>query len=104
MRVVTINTSTSGTWYIPLDYYKTPFNVGIMVVPISGTPAPTISHSLEDFVDVNTSTPQYWINHATLVSVLTTADGNYAYPVRVLRVQQAGAGDSRICIIQAGLA
>lgn len=103
MRVVTINTSASGTWYVPLDYHRAPFNVGIMVVPISGSPAPTISHSLEDFQNVQVSTPQYWLNHATLVSVAVTADGNYAFPVRVLRVRQEGAGDAKICIIQAGL-
>lgn len=102
MRVVTLDSTASVTRYVPLSYSSTPFNVGIMAVVVSGTPTITVSHTLEDFNNVAVSTPSYWINHATLVAVASIADGNYAFPVRCLRVTQNGAGKSKVCIIQAG--
>lgn len=107
MRTVIVSTSASGIYSgngavgIPLDHYRTPFNIGIGVVPVSGTPSITVQHTFSDPFDA--STTAYWFDHAALTGVATTVDGNYAFPVAAVRVVQTGAGDAKVFIIQAGL-
>lgn len=108
MRPVIVSTSASGTYAgafggiaIPLDLHRAPFNVGIAVYPTSGTPSITIQHTFSD--PFSTTDTLYWANHSSLVSVSATTDGNYAFPVRGLRVLQTGAGNAQVVIVQAGL-
>jgi hypothetical protein len=84
-----------------MDHYQTPFNAGIGVV-VSGTVNYTIQHTFDDVLD-EAVTPA-WFNHPTLASQTAAADGNYAFPVRAVRVfVNSGSGTATATVIQAGM-
>ena len=103
MRLVTVHVSTTGTRVIPLDVHLGE-GVAIGVVPLSGTPSPTIQHSFQNPLEAGwTEAGSYWFNHATLVSVATTADGYYSQIPHALRVVNTTPGDFIVYIQQNGL-
>lgn len=84
-----------------LDHYQNPFHVGIGVV-VTGTVTYTIQHTFDDVLTSGV-TPT-WFNHPTLLSQTVSADGNYAFPVRAVRVNvSAGTGTATATVIQAGM-
>lgn len=103
MRLVTVNVSTTGTRVIPLDVHLGD-GVAIGIVPVSGSPNPTIQHSFQNPLTNDwTEAGSYWFNHATLVSVSATSDGYYAYAVHALRIVNDAPGDFVVFIQQNGL-
>jgi hypothetical protein len=101
MRPVTISVTGVATSSIaPLDRLISPFNIGLGAV-VSGTVTYTIQHTFDDIYD-STVTPT-WFPHATLVNLTANADGNYAFPVRAIRINNtAGTGTTTLTILQAG--
>jgi hypothetical protein len=96
--VTTTGISTSST--AVMDHYQSPFNVGMGVV-VTAPATYTIQHTFDDVL--NASVTPTWFNHPTL-SGSSSADGNYAFPVRGIRINQtAGAGSVALTIIQAGM-
>ena len=90
-------TGTGTTAWIPLDYKQSPFNVGFGVV-VTGTVTYDIEHTFEDVFSVTSPTA---FKHATLVSQTANKDGNYAFPVRAIRVNNtAGTGSTTLTILQ----
>jgi len=84
MRPQVIQLSSSGpSAWIPVDYKQAPFNVGFGVV-VTGTATYSIEHTFDDVFD-STVTPTAFPN-AIVVGKTTNADGNYAYPVRAIRL------------------
>lgn len=84
MRPQVIQLSSSGpSAWIPLDYKQSPFNVGFGVV-VNGTATYSIEHTFDDIFD-STITPTAFPN-SIVVSKTTNADGNYAYPIRAVRL------------------
>ena len=103
MRLVTVNVSTTGSRVIPLDVHLGD-GVAIGIVPVSGSPNPTIQHSFQNPLTNDwTEAGAYWFNHATLVSVSATSDGYYAYAVHALRIVNDAPGDFVVFIQQNGL-
>lgn len=102
MRPIVIAVTGTGTSPTAvLDHYQSPFNVGLGAV-VSGTVNYTIQHTFDDIFDAAV-TPT-WFNHPTLVGQVASADGNYAFPVRALRINIAsGAGSVTLTAIQAGM-
>ncbi len=100
-QATTSGVSTSSV--IPLDHYVTPFNVG-MVVAVTGSATYTVQHTMDDVLSPTFSAGSAtWLNHPVLVTQTATADGNYAFPVRGVRVNQtSGAGSTVITLVQAG--
>jgi len=102
--IVKSKTGTGSSGTIVLDHYRSPFNVGFGVV-ISGTVDYTIQHTFDDVLD-STVTP-VWFNHETAVAQSTNLDGNYAFPVRGIKLlNNAGTatdGVTTITTIQAGM-
>jgi hypothetical protein len=88
-----------------LDTYISPFNVGFGVV-VTGTVTYTIQHTFDDpFASTFTPASAVWFPHEDLVNQTTSQDGNYAFPVRAIRINQtAGTGSSKLTVIQAGIA
>lgn len=72
----------SGT-FIP-DFKQAPFNMGLGV-DISGTISYTVQHTFDDPFSA-TYSDMTWFNHSSLATKTTDADGNYAAPVRGIRV------------------
>lgn len=85
-----------------VDHYRTPFNIGIGVV-VTGAVNATVQHTFDDVLD-DAVTPT-WFEHPTLAGLTANTDGNYAFPVRGIRVvHEAGdTGDTTVTIIQAGM-
>tara|TARA_R110002126_G_scaffold289905_1_gene445850 strand:+ start:50 stop:370 length:321 start_codon:yes stop_codon:yes gene_type:complete len=106
MRAVTLTTSgTSVSAPYPLDTYISPFNVGFAVV-VTGTVTYSVQHTFDNpFAAGFTPASATWFNHEDLVAQTTSQDGNYAFPVRAIRVNQtAGSGSTSSIFIQTGIA
>lgn len=101
MRPMTVTkTGTGASSPLVLDHYRSPFNVGFAVV-VTGTVTYTVQHTFDDILDSGV-TPT-WFSHEELSGQVATADGNYAFPVRAIRVNNtAGAGTTTLTAIQAG--
>jgi hypothetical protein len=100
--VVTI-TNTGVSAPIVTDYLISPFNIGFGVV-ITGSPTYTVQHTFDDpFTATFNPATATWFNHEDLVSQTTSQDGNYAFPVRAVRLNvSSGTGTTTITLIQAG--
>lgn len=99
MRPIVISkTSTGTTAWIPLDYKQNPFNIGLGIV-VNGTITYDIEHTFNDIFDA-TVTPVAF-KHSSLVAQTTNKDGNYAFPIRAVRVNNtAGTGTTTLTILQ----
>ena len=68
----------------PVDWVKvTSGGVSIAVV-ISGTINYDIQHTLDEIFD--SSATINWLDHASMAAKTASSDGNYAYPVRAIRL------------------
>ena len=102
MRSIVISTTGTGSSNVaPLDTYCNPFNIGMGVV-VSGTVNYTIQHTFDDVF--NPAITPVWFSHPTLASLAVNADGNYAFPVRAIKILvNSGTGTAKATIIQAGM-
>ena len=108
---ITVDTATTGAitagWAqsgnskpCPMDQYQSPFNVGMGVV-VSGTVNYTVQHTFDNVLD-STVTPT-WFNHPVMASLTANQDGNYAFPVKAIRLKiNSGSGTAALTILQAG--
>lgn len=70
---------------IPLDYRSIDFQVGFdCIVSGGGVLTYSVQHTLDDIY--NPAVTPTWLNHATVNGLSATADGNYAFPIRAIRV------------------
>lgn len=99
MRPVVIKKSGTGTSnWIPLDFKQSPFSVGLGCV-VGGTITYDIEHTFDDVYDPAVTPVAF--KHATLVAQTANKDGNYAFPVRAVRINNtAGTGDTTLTILQ----
>ncbi len=96
-QVIT-KTGTGTTEWIPVDYKQNPFNIGLGLV-ISGTLTADVEHTFDDIWDT-TITPVAF-KHSTLVGQTANKDGNYAFPIRAIRINNtAGTGTTTLTILQ----
>lgn len=90
---------------IPMDQYISPFNVGFGVHP-SGTATYTVQHTFEDpFASNFDPSTAVWFNHPDVASESGNNDGNYAFPVRAIRLNVALSDNTPITfwVAQAGI-
>src|SRR5688572_25078605 len=91
----TVAASAGGTSYsrvyVP-DFHQVPFCLSIVLTGISGSAAGTVQHTLSDpwSQDLNVSSNGTWFDHAYMVNG-ATAQGNYAFPVRGIRLSMPAA-------------
>lgn len=100
MRPTTVTLSAAGTSaWIPLDYKQNPFNVGLGLV-ISGTNTTDIEHTFDDIYD--SSVTPIAFKHSTLVGKTANSDGNYAFPIRAVRLNVTAytSGSVSLTILQ----
>lgn len=102
--VVVAKTNTGASSVVPLDHFQNPFNVGLGCV-IAGSPTYTIQHTFDDVLDASV-TPT-WFSHPDLTGQTANADGNYAFPIRAVRINVTAVGASTdsvtLTVIQAGM-
>lgn len=105
MRPINLTTSgTSVSAVAVLDAHKTPFNIGFGVI-VTGAVTFTVQHTFDDpFLSTFDPSTATWFNHPNATGLTVSADGNYAFPVRAIRVNQtAGAGSTAGVVLQAGI-
>lgn len=102
MRSIVISkTGTGSSSVAPLDTFQNPFNIGMGIV-VSGTVNYTIQHTFDDVF--NPAVTPVWFSHPTLNALTVNADGNYAFPIKGVKVLvNSGAGTATATIVQAGL-
>lgn len=87
-----------------MNLNATPFVIGFGVA-VTGTVTYTVQHTFDDvyalgFVPASAT----WYNHSTVADATASADGNYAFPVRGIRVNiTAGTGSVIATVLQAGI-
>lgn len=86
------------TSWVPMDIYQTPVNISLFLDITSGTW--DVEHTMDDVWD--TSITPAPVTHSSLTAKTTDADGNYAFPVRAIRLKQTSAspGTARLIILQ----
>lgn len=93
----TISSATTSDW-IKLDINAPIFAVGFGCV-VTGTATYTVEHT---FDDVEIGTPVVF-SHPSVAAKTASADGNYAFPVRAIRLNvSATTGSVKLTLIQAG--
>lgn len=106
MRPVRVSqTGTGSTALVVPDYLNAPFAIGLGIT-VTGTVSCKVEHTFDDpyAPGFNPATATYH-DHPTLAGISAKADGNYAFPVRAIRLTVAsGAGTATLDIIQAGVA
>lgn len=91
-------TGVGSSVWIPVDYKQAPFSIGMGMV-VSGTVTYQVEHTFDDVYDA-TVTPVAFI-HSTMIGKTINADGNYAFPIRAIRVNvTAGTGSATLTILQ----
>jgi hypothetical protein len=105
MRSNTVVVSTTGVSSpIPMNLNTSPFNIGFGCI-VSATATYTVQHTFDDVFsssfDPSTAT---WFNHSSVASATTNQDGNYAFPVKAIRLNvAANTGTVTLIAIQAGI-
>jgi hypothetical protein len=97
---VTQDSAGSSRW-VPLDYKQVPFNVGLGVKLSTGAGLTyTVEHTFDDIQNPDI-TPVAFPN-AGLTSKTANDDGNYAFPVKAVRVTVSGytSGNATLMIVQ----
>lgn len=101
---ITVGTTDAvNTSWIPVNTHATPVNIGFGVFLTGATATYTVQHTFDDVQDLNI-TPDVF-NHAEEVGQTTSQDGNYAFPIRAMRLSVTGfsAGTIEFGWGQAGL-
>jgi hypothetical protein len=84
MRPTSITVSSvAASNPIVIDYAENGFGVGLGLV-ITGTGTYKVQHTFDNVMD-STVTPT-WFDHTTLTGKTASADGNYAFPIRAVRL------------------
>lgn len=104
---ITAANGADSTVYVP-NLHVTPFNIGLGAVVVSGSPTYTVQHTFDNVQVTNGTfdpTTVTWFDHASMAAVVAVnKDGNYAFPVRGIRIRvTSGTGSVKLAIIQAGM-
>ena len=95
---IVTQTGTGTSAWIPVDHTQTYFSIGFGCV-VSGTVTYTIQHTFDDVFDSKVTPTAF--DHSTLSGETTNQDGNYAFPIRAMRVNvTAGTGSVTVTILQ----
>lgn len=82
------------TQWIPLNRYRTPFNVslGVQIITAGASVNYTVQHSLQDWLmkdgaKGHNALDNQVFDHENLASKTAADDGNYAYPISAVRLK-----------------
>jgi hypothetical protein len=98
---VTVSSQTTSA-AVPMDHQCNPFSVGVAcVVSAGGTLTYKVQHTFDDIQD-STITPT-WFDHETILAKTASDDGNYAFPVRAIRLNVTAYtnGNVKMTLLQA---
>ena len=98
---ISVGSAASSAW-IPVDHRKTPFNIGLGVTIGAAVLTYKIQHTFDDVQDSAVSPTAF--DHPDVTGETTNQDGNYAFPVRAIRLNVTAwtSGTATLTVIQAG--
>ena len=100
---ITVSSQTSSA-AIPINYRggQGTFAIGIgCVVSAGGSLTYKVQHTFDDVFD--SSVTPTWFDHASITGKTANADGNYAYPIRAVRltVTTYSSGNVTMTLVEA---
>lgn len=104
MRPKTLTQTGVGTsTAYPIDWRQQNFQVSLGG-SVSGTATYTVQHTFDNILDPAVGAGgATWYNHSFLAGQTGSADGNYAFPVTGIRINQtAGTGTTSLRVVQTG--
>jgi len=98
MRPVTLSVTGVGTSpIVPMDFRAQNFNIGFGC-EVTGSATYSVQHTFDDVY--NPAITPVWFNNSTVNAATTNQDGNYAFPIRAMRLNvTAGTGTVVINIL-----
>ena len=105
MRPIVLTQTGAGEKVAVTNYKQQDFKVGLGV-EVDGTVNYTVQHTFDDpYADYSTdwATDATWFDNddTDLVSATANQDGNYAFPIRGIKLlQNSGAGTTTMTILQ----
>lgn len=95
---IVTQTGTGTSAWIPVDHTQNAFAIGFGCV-VSGTVTYDIEHTFDN-IQSSTVTPTAF-KHSVLVGQSSNKDGNYAFPIRAVRINiTAGTGSVTLTVLQ----
>lgn len=90
----------AGSIYYP-DIMRTPFAIGIGVITNSSAVTYNVEHSFDDYQAPGyVSSAATWFQNSGITAASTNANGNYAFPVRAIRLNvTAGSSTGTVQMI-----
>jgi hypothetical protein len=100
-QTITVSSAASSAW-IPVDHRKNPFNIGFAVTLGSAVLTYKVQHTFDDVQDAAITPVAF--DHPDVTGDTTNQDGNYAFPVRAIRLTVTAytSGSAVLTLIQAG--
>lgn len=97
ISVTGLSSTTGFDVFLP-DYMVTPFALGLGITSSNNTYS--VQHTFDNLAPPSTlaSTNATWFDHSTLAAMSSNANGNYAFPVRGIRLNVT-AGSSIATVI-----
>lgn len=108
MKPVTITVgSATVSVPVPVDYLLNPFSIGLgCVVSAGGVLTYKVQHSFDNpFAAAYDPATATWFDHATITGKTANQDGNYAFPVRAVRLNVTAytGGNVTMTLVQSGV-
>lgn len=102
MRPIQVSQTGVGTTAtVPMDIYISAFQVSLALT-VSGTVTAKVQHTFDDVF--NSAVTPTWFDHPSMTGLTANTDGNYAFPVRAIRLNvTAGTGTGTLTIVQSGI-
>lgn len=95
--IVTQTGTGTSTW-VPVDHTQNAFAIGFGCV-VSGTVTYTVQHTFDNIQDASVTPTAF--DHSTVTAETTNQDGNYAFPIRGIRLNvTAGTGSVTLTVLQ----
>jgi hypothetical protein len=98
---ISVGSATTSAW-IPLDTNKAPFNVGFGVTIGAGVLTFKVQHTFDNVQDSTVTATAF--DHPDVTGKTVNTDGNYAFPIRAVRLNVTAytSGTAVLTLIQAG--
>ena len=102
--IVLTATGVQATPVAATNANVSPFNIGFGVA-VNGSVTYTVQHTFDDvYASGFAPASATWYNHPSVQGQTISMDGNYAFPVRGIRVNiTSGTGSVTATILQAGI-
>lgn len=95
---IVTQTGTGTSAWIPVDHTQNAFAIGFGCV-VSGTVTYTVQHTFDNIQDASVTPTAF--DHSTVTAETTNQDGNYAFPIRGIRLNvTAGTGSVTLTVLQ----